>query len=310
MKKQPQPPPQHRRDRGGEEGQGAPRGCPSPPASSPLVDEQPLDGLLESVLAGSKYRHVDKELILSIGASELRKRRSLKEAVKATRSKLHQVGGAYQQAAPQYARWLNELRQAAGPGQGEQAAQSEQVRAACRDIMRHHASTRERLPILDRFYATILADIAPVHSVIDIACGLHPLAIPWMPLAASAHYYACDIYQDMMDFLQACLPYLGVHARVQVCDVIRSSPMQQAEVAFLLKAIPCLEQLDPLVGKRLLETIRADHLVVSFPAASLGGKRKGMVTNYEAHFMEMVENKPWSIQRFIFPGELVFLVRK
>lgn len=304
MKKQPQPPPQHCRDRGGEEGLGAPRGCPSSHTS------QPLDRLLESVLAGSKYRHVDKELILSIGASELRKRRSLKEAVKATRNKLHQVGGAYQQAAPQYTRWLNELRQTAGPGQGEQAAQSEQVRAACRDIMRHHASTRERLPILDRFYDTILADIAPVHSVIDIACGLHPLAIPWMPLTANARYYACDIYQDMMDFLQAGLPYLGVHAQAQVCDVIRSSPTQRAEVAFLLKAIPCLEQLDPLVGKRLLETIRADHLVVSFPAASLGGKMKGMVTNYEAHFLEMVENKPWSIERFIFPSELVFLVRK
>jgi 16S rRNA (guanine(1405)-N(7))-methyltransferase len=265
---------------------------------------QPLDQLLEAVLAGSKYRHIEKELILSIGASELRKRRSIKEAVKATRSKLHQVGGAYQQVAPQYERWLNELRHAASSGQ------SEQIRVACRNIMRSHASTRERLPLLDRFYSTVLAGIAPVHSIIDIACGLHPLAIPWMPLAASAHYYACDIYQDMMDFLQACLPYLGVQGETRVCDVIRSCPTQHAEVAFLLKAIPCLEQLDPTIGKRLLETIRADHLVVSFPAASLGGKKKGMVTNYEAHFMQMVENKPWSIERFVFPSELVFLVRK
>ena len=113
-----------------------------------------------------------------------------------------------------------------------------------------------------------------------------------------------------MDFLNACLPYLGVQGEAQVCDVIHACPTQRADVAFLLKAIPCLEQLDPLAGKRLLETIRADHLVVSFPAASLGGRSKGMVTNYESHFVDMVGDKPWSIERFVFPTELVFLVRK
>ena len=266
-----------------------------------------LNRLLEAVLSSSKYRHVDKDFILSIGASELHKRRNLKEAIKATRNKLHQVGGAYQQAAPRYARWLDELRQAAWSGQEKQ---SELVRAACTDIMRHHASTRERLPVLERFYTTILSDIAPVHSVIDIACGLHPLAIPWMPLAPKALYYACDIYQDMIEFLNDSLPYLGVQAEARVCDVIHNCPTQQADVAFLLKAIPCLEQLDPLAGRRLLETVRADYLVVSFPAASLGGKNKGMLTNYEDHFMEMVKNKPWSVERFIFPTELVFLIKK
>jgi 16S rRNA (guanine(1405)-N(7))-methyltransferase len=274
------------------------------------MQQQQLDQLLDAVLASSKYQHIDKDLILSIGTGELHKRRNLKEAIKATRSKLHQVGGAYQQTTPHYARWLDELRRAAGPGEGEHPEQGELLRAACRNIMHHHASTRERLPILERFYTTILSEITPVHSVIDIACGLHPLAIPWMPLAANAHYYAYDIYQDMMDFLSACLPYLGVQGEAQVCDVIHACPTQRADVAFLLKAIPCLEQLDPLVGRRLLETIRADHLVVSFPATSLGGKNKGMVMNYEAHFMDLVGNTSWTIERFVFPTELVFLIHK
>jgi 16S rRNA (guanine(1405)-N(7))-methyltransferase len=269
--------------------------------------QQQLHRLLETVQASSKYRHVDKEFILSIGENELRKRRSLKEAIKATRNKLHQVGGAYLEAAPHYARWLDELRYAAGAGDGKQG---ETVRAACRSIMRHHASTRERLPILERFYTTILSGIAPLHSVIDIACGLHPLAIPWMPLATSARYDAYDIYQDMMDFVNACLPYLGVQGEARACNVLHALPTRHAEVAFLLKAIPCLEQIDPQAGKRLLETVHADHLVVSFPAASLGGRNKGMVTNYEAHFMELVRDKPWPVERFVFPTELVFLIRK
>jgi len=35
-----------------------------------------------------------------------------------------------------------------------------------------------------------------------------------------------------------------------------------------------------------------------------------MATNYETRFYKQVAHKPCSIQRFAFPGELVFLVSK
>ena len=113
-----------------------------------------------------------------------------------------------------------------------------------------------------------------------------------------------------MDFLEACFSCIHVQGQARVCDVIHACPTQRADVASLLKAIPCLEQVDKNAGLRLLETINADHLVVSFPAASLGGRNKGMVMNYEAHFVELVTGKGWSIARFVFPGELAFLISK
>src|SRR6266851_538356 len=177
-----------------------------------------LDRLLEAVLASSKYRHIDSDFIRSIGAGELSKRRNLKEATRATRNKLHQVGGAYQLDEPRYARWLDELQRAS------QRDDRAMLLKVCKDIMSHHASTRERLPLLEDFYITILAEIAPVCSVIDIACGLNLLAIPWMPLAEDAQYYAYDIYQDMMDFLQASLSFLHVQGQARVCDVVSHCP--------------------------------------------------------------------------------------
>lgn len=267
-------------------------------------EQHQLDQLLEAVLASAKYRHIDSDFIRDIGMQELAKRHHLKEAIKATKNKLHQVAGAYLEEIPRYPSWLNELKQASRSGN------KDQLLAVCRSIMSHHASTRERLPLLEQFYTTILDRIAPVNSVIDVACGLNPLAIPWMPLAEQAEYYAYDIYQDMMDFLNEGIPLLGVQGHAQVCDVIHYSPAHRAGVAFLLKAIPCLEQVDKSAGQRLLETINADHLVVSFPAHSLGGRKKGMVLNYEAHFEELVANKGWSIKRFEFPGELAFLITR
>jgi len=50
-----------------------------------------LDQLVQSVLTSSKYQRVTRDLVRTIGAQELTKRRNLKEAVKATKNKLHQI---------------------------------------------------------------------------------------------------------------------------------------------------------------------------------------------------------------------------
>ena len=263
-----------------------------------------INQLIEAVLVSSKYKNIDSDFIRYIGLQELARRHNLKEAIKATKNKLHQVGGAYQERTPHYSVWLNELKRAA------RSQNREYLLDVCRWIMGHHSSTRERLPILEQFYGTILADLPPINSVIDIACGLHPLAIPWMPLGKHAQYYAYDIYEDMIGFLNDCITLMPVLGNGKTCNVIQYCPAQKVDVAFILKAIPCLEQVDKAAGLRLLQTINADHLVVSFPAHSLGGKQKGMLTNYEARFYQLVRHKPWSIQRFAFPGELVFLVTR
>lgn len=268
------------------------------------VENQQLPRLIEAVLASSKYKSIDVAFISYIGIQELSKHRNLKEAIKATKNKLHQVGGAYQTSAPRYTVWLDELKFARRSGNEDRFLET------CKWIMQYHSSTRERLPILRQFYDTIFASFPPVNSVIDIACGLHPLAIPWMPLNERVQYVAYDIYEDMVDFLTESLALMPLHGSGQVCDVIHSCPTQKVDLAFILKTIPCLEQVDKSAGLRLLESINADYLVVSFPAHSLGGKNKGMAANYESRFFQLVANKHWTIQRFEFPGELVFLVHK
>jgi 16S rRNA (guanine(1405)-N(7))-methyltransferase len=268
------------------------------------VGSRQIDRLIEGVLASSKYKGIDVDFIRYIGTQELTRQHNLKQAIKSTKNKLHQVGGAYQKSIPRYSLWLDELKRAKRSGNKEHFLET------CKWIMGYHTSTRERLPILEQFYSTILANLPPINSLIDVACGLHPLAIPWMSLSEHTLYYAYDIYKDMMGFLNDCMTLMPVQGYAKTDDIIHNCPTQKVDFAFILKAIPCLEQVDKTAGLRLLETINADHLVVSFPAHSLGGKNKGMATNYETRFYEQVANKPWSIQRFEFTGELVFLISK
>jgi 16S rRNA (guanine(1405)-N(7))-methyltransferase len=281
--------------------------------------EGALDQLVAAVQASARYRAVAEPLIRRLGASELAKRRGLKEAIKATKNKLHQVAGAYIEE-PRYDAWLAELRAAWEDASVEEGAQEAHRRASLRRIMARHASTRERLPILDQFYAQTLASLGPIRSVLDIACGLNPLALAWAPLADEVDYYAYDIYSDMMAFLDGYFtlestqgrPGLRGHAETR--DVIASAPEQRADLALILKAIPCLEQVDKAAGERLLRTLRADHLLISFPVHSLGGRSKGMVETYEARFHDLLERaglvSGCTVTRFEFATELAFLVSR
>ena len=309
-----------------------------------------LEDLVQTVLASPKYRAVSEDLVRNIGRRELTARRGFKEAVKATKNKLHQVAGAYLDARPPYEKWLKQLAAAdqrlttndqrpmtnGEPGDERQETTDERQRSTdnlqsaiynlqsamdhglrtirfqdvCREIMAHHASTRERLGILDSFYATALAGIGPVRSVLDVACGLNPLTIPWMPLAADVTYYACDIYADMIAFLNSYFQVAGIRGQAQVCDLVTAPPSHQVDLALVLKVLPPLEQLDKSAGINLLRALRANHLLVSFPARTLGGRNKGMAESYEDRFRALAREEGWAIERFAFMTELVFLVKR
>jgi 16S rRNA (guanine(1405)-N(7))-methyltransferase len=260
-----------------------------------------LEGLVEQILASAKYREIAPALVRRIGAQELEKRRSLKEAVKGTKNKLHQVGGAYQQTKLDYAKSLALLR--------ETAVSPPDFRATCHQLMQAHASTRERLPILDDFYATILAALPPIHTVLDLACGLNPLAYPWLPLPPEVQFTAVDIYGDMLDFIQAFFGIAGVNGRTQQRDIIGSPPTEPADLILLLKTLPCLEQVDKTAAANLIDSLNGRFLLISYPAQSLGGRSKGMVENYTQQFEQLCNGRSWQVQRFEFATELALLVQ-
>lgn len=266
-----------------------------------------LDELVAEVRKSAKYAHVSEPLIREIGAAELNKRASLKEAIKATKNKLHQAGGMFAAEKARYGEWLAALNPHPYPLPVGEGAKSEGV---LREIMSHHASTRERLPILDAFYATIFAGLPPVHSVLDVACGLNPLAIPWMNLAPDATYHAVDIYDDMMRFLGEAMNLFGVQGKAETRDVIHDCPTERVDVALVLKAVPCLEQIDKRAGAILLDKINAQHVIVSYPTRTVGGRAIGMRATYEAHFNALVAGRGWPVQRFEFENELVFRIDK
>jgi 16S rRNA (guanine(1405)-N(7))-methyltransferase len=258
--------------------------------------------IVEEVLASRRYRWLAPEFVSRVAAREGRHVRRHADAVKATKARLHQVYGAYVQelASDDMVRAVDDAREK-GPAA---------VRDTCRRLMAEHASTRERLPILERYYVELFALTGPPRSVVDLACGLGALALPWMELPEGATYTAYDVDRRYVEIGAAALRACGVPGRMALRDVVTSPPEEAVDVALLLKAAPCLEQQGPGSARRVLEGVRSRHVAVSFPTQSLGGAGKGMVAHYRQLMAALIEGTPWAVRELLYPQELVCIVTK
>src|SRR5947209_17580029 len=125
----------------------------------------------------------------------MRKRHNTKEALKATKNKLHQVGGAYLDTREHYTLWLNELKVVTLSGNRQRLLD------LCATMMTYNAPTRERIAILPTFYAQIFSQLPPIRRVLAIACCLTRMTLPLDQLAEEgAPYSPYDIYPSTVDF--------------------------------------------------------------------------------------------------------------
>ena len=105
-----------------------------------------------------------------------------------------------------------------------------------------------------------------------------------MDLSNEATYYAYDIYEDMVEFINSYFDITGIKGAAKVHNVIKSAPSESVDIALILKTLPVLEQVEKNSGLELIKAIHAKYIIISFPAKSLTGRSKGMIENYGERF--------------------------
>ena len=266
--------------------------------------DEPVAQLVSSVRKNARYADIDEELVTRLVQEYQSKGFSPKEIIKRTRAKLHQIGGAYQENTIPYRQLHTELL--ALPSD----LQDPQVLDFCTRAIDYHRSTQERSAQLSGMYQTIFADLPPIHSILDLACGLNPLTLPWMPVAKGIQYYACDIYGEMITLLNAYFAHFQLVGHAFLCDLSAEVPATKVDLAFLFKTLPCLEQIDKSISLRLLNSVSAEFVLVSFPVRSLGGRAKGMPQHYDQHFQSLLAQTDWQNRPYKFNDELFYLLYK
>jgi 16S rRNA (guanine(1405)-N(7))-methyltransferase len=276
--------------------------------SADAPTDEAISLVVAAITESRRYRAVDPAVVRRMASEELPQARSTADAVKRVKRRLHQAVGAYRPTGVRGVTTDLERLHAAH----ERDRSSAELRAVCEGLMARHASTRERLPFLDRFYAGIwdVLGSAPA-SIVDLGCGLAPLALPWMALAPSARYHAIDADAAAIELVDGFLSLIGQPHVAEARDLVAPLRPPPADVALLLKLVPILDRQDPAAARRLLGSIAAGHVVVSFPVRSLGGHRRGMEWTYRRRVDSLLDDlgqRVLQVAEASVPNELVVVM--
>ncbi|MEJ2750056.1 MAG: hypothetical protein P8183_19440 [Anaerolineae bacterium] len=266
-----------------------------------------LEQVVTAVKQSQKYGDTSEATIRDLAETALRQYKKPKKAIKAVRTQLHSIMAPYL-GDPDYAAAAAQLDAVFAVGDAAE------IEAVCREIMGYHLSTRERLPILADFYAQIFGVTGRPQVILDIACGLNPLAFPWMgleptPAPAGVDFYAYDIHEPRIDFLNHYFRLQGLRPLAKLQDVALQFPVEKADVALFLKEMPRFERNYHGRGRPLLEALNVHWLVLSFPTISTHGGRN-LTNRYRDFMYQLIAGHDWPVTELLFEGELVFCVEK
>ena len=234
--------------------------------------------LLRALRATRKYGRVHPGVLGRVA------RRSLathgrRDALKAAKRSLHELAGAFLDA--------DSCRRAERLVRSMADAGAEGRRRVCRAVLGLHASSAERMPVMEELYERIWQAAADARGVprsapvrlLDLACGLGPFALPWMGLAPGSSYRGVDADGRVVDLARTALPYLEAPElreppEVEVGDVLEPAAAPGGiDVVVMLKTLPTLERLAPGAGVDLVRRLTAPVVVITTATGSLGGRR-------------------------------------
>lgn len=274
-------------------------------------DAEVVEAVARTVLTSRKYRNLDERLVRRFARESLAAHPRPADAVKHAKRKLHQAFGAFLSGSP--TRAVDRCIDAVLRGDDD-------LRSACLAAMRSHASTAERADHLDALYRTVAGWCGPVRSVLDLACGLNPLAIPWMELAPGARYTCCDIDHTLVAALVRLNEIVPAAVQPTTCDLVAdpcprgtgaAAPhghgvAEGADLVLLLKTATTLEQQRPGATSDVLHALAPAPVILSLPTRSLAAGR-----SYErddtALIHRLVAGSPYRpAAEATFGGELVW----
>jgi 16S rRNA (guanine(1405)-N(7))-methyltransferase len=268
------------------------------------MQDDPLDSLIQELRSSSKYQalNLPESTVHDLLVKELSHQRTTKEALKEVRKKLHNIVALYL-GDPDYPQVFTELKAAF------QSGDAQVIKAACTHILNSHVSTRERIDLVDEFYARLFAITGQPHTILDLACGLNPFTFPWMGLPKDINYYAYDIHQPRVTLINQFFELAGLPQLAIKQDVLVDPPQIEADVAFLFKEAHRFEQRQKGCNRPLWEALNVRYLLVSLPPQSLSG-HYNLVERQRQLVRSTLKNLPWKVEEILFKNEMVFIIDK
>lgn len=266
------------------------------------IDNETLQMMIAAVLDSKKYRHIglNPATIEDLIRQEARHQPSHKAILKAVKRKLHNIVAPYL-GELDYAALTDQLAQI-----HETSLDSAVLRSFCLDVLSQHASTAERIPIMAAFYERLFLATGEPQTIMDLACGLHPLAFPWMGLPTTTSYHAYDIVQPRVDFINQFFIKIGLAPLAENRDILMDPPTFDADLAIFFKEAHRFEKRQPGCNRAFWESLKAKTLAVSLPRQNLAGTHSLLKAHRNLVTANLPENR--QVREISCENEIIFLI--
>jgi len=268
------------------------------------TDDIDIKSLIKRILDGRKYRDsgLNPDTIRDLILQEAPRYQSSKKLLKSVKRKLHNIVAPYL-GEPDYEILTAKLEQINNP-----SPESPEIKSFCEAVLAEHASTQERLPYMEDFYNRLFQRTGIPNIVLDLACGLHPLAFPWMGLPLSVQYHAYDIIQPRIDFINFYFTIIGLEPLAENRDILVNPPGIKADLGLIFKEAHRMEKRQPGCNRRLWADLKVETLAISLPTQNLSGTHSLLNQHRDLVHDNLPEKHV--VEEISIENEIVFLIRK
>lgn len=270
-----------------------------------MADINP-ENIFNQVISSSKYKFVYPPLIERIIFGSIKKFKKEKDVIKAVKSKLHQIYGAYTESFN-----ISKFDSLIVKILDENNLEIRKTLII--ELFLQHSSSKERVNLYPDFYSKIfdLIGFTP-GSVLDLACGLNGFSVDFLPNDCKTKFTGVEIDSFLVE--KSNLYFEKHHSGSKLIQgdifeyVNQKGEISEFDAVFLLKTLPCIEQQEKGISQKLIDNLNCRVIVVSYPAKSLTGKEKGMVSNYTEFQKSLIFSG--ETVSFQMDNELFFIMKR
>jgi 16S rRNA (guanine(1405)-N(7))-methyltransferase len=261
-----------------------------------------LHRMAQKILRSKKYRDtgLNPDTLMDLLQQEAAHQNSEKALQKSVRRKLHNILAPYL-GEPDYESFSKRLSELIDFG-----LESKQIREFCLDILKEHASTAERIDHHTAFYQRLFEATGQPASILDLACGHHPFAFPWMGLPTSTAYHAYDILQPRVDLINQFFRVIGLAPLAEDRDILIHPPTIQADLGIFFKEAHRFEKRQPGCNRSFWSALCVKTLAVSLPAHDLSGTHSLLERHRDLVYRNLPVDQP--VQELVINDEIIFLI--
>ena len=136
--------------------------------------------------------------------------------------------------------------------------------------------------------------------------------LPWLRDCTDAAYTGYDLNATFVALGNEFLARDYPGCQVVHADVLTMSPPPSpaADLALLLKTYHCIEGRQPGAGLRLVDTLAAGHVIVSFPTRAMNGRAATFAQRHVDDLAGLAERRGWRFTQASLPTERFAAISK